>query len=266
MTDSLREARRCATEGTPEAAGLKKAPTETKTGKSCNCSGACDCATGGRTCPTCNSGACTGCGGTTMGSRTSMSDTARGMATDTMAASTTKGSTTTSDMGSAATIDQLTSAGLMDTCIPRFESKCGFSVKFGDTTLTPGMSLTPHQAANCPTINHKPCDKLMTMIMVDPDAPSRSDPKMAEWRHWVMVNCTGADMKSGKTLSSYNGPTPPAGTGPHRYVLCMFSQTGPIDCKSCDDSHNRGKWNMKTFANQNNLTPVCATWFTSQHA
>ncbi|KAF8414558.1 hypothetical protein L210DRAFT_3434826, partial [Boletus edulis BED1] len=25
-----------------------------------------------------------------------------------------------------------------------------------------------------------------TLVMTDPDAPSRSDPKMGEWRHWLV--------------------------------------------------------------------------------
>ena len=29
-------------------------------------------------------------------------------------------------------------------------------------------------------------DKSYTMVMTDPDAPSRQDPKMGQWRHWVV--------------------------------------------------------------------------------
>lgn len=28
------------------------------------------------------------------------------------------------------------------------------------------------------------------LVMVDPDAPSRTDPRMKYWRHWVVSNIT----------------------------------------------------------------------------
>jgi hypothetical protein len=32
-----------------------------------------------------------------------------------------------------------------------------------------------------------------TLVMSDPDAPSRSNPKMREWRHWVVGNIHGGN-------------------------------------------------------------------------
>ena len=29
-------------------------------------------------------------------------------------------------------------------------------------------------------------DKSFTLVLTDPDAPSRADPKFGEWRHWVV--------------------------------------------------------------------------------
>jgi len=29
-------------------------------------------------------------------------------------------------------------------------------------------------------------DKSFTLVLTDPDAPSRADPKFREWRHWVV--------------------------------------------------------------------------------
>uniref|UniRef100_A0A8C0C9X3 Phosphatidylethanolamine binding protein 4 n=1 Tax=Balaenoptera musculus TaxID=9771 RepID=A0A8C0C9X3_BALMU len=36
------------------------------------------------------------------------------------------------------------------------------------------------------------------LVMVDPDAPSRSSPKARFWRHWLVTDIKGADMKKGK--------------------------------------------------------------------
>ena len=59
----------------------------------------------------------------------------------------------------------------------------------------------------------------MSLITVDPDAPSRADPKWGEWRHWLVVNIPGCEVSKGEALSIYIGSGPPQGTGLHRYVF-----------------------------------------------
>ena len=56
-------------------------------------------------------------------------------------------------------------------------------------------------------------------IFADPDAPSRTDPKYREWRHWLVVNVPGTDVSKGEVLSAYVGAGPPKGTGLHRYIF-----------------------------------------------
>lgn len=38
-----------------------------------------------------------------------------------------------------------------------------------------------------------------TLMMVDPDAPSRHNPKNREWLHWLVVNIPGGKVKMGET-------------------------------------------------------------------
>ena len=60
----------------------------------------------------------------------------------------------------------------------------------------------------------------------DPDAPSRSDPKWGEWRHWVVFNIPGADLAKGEEWWAYVGAGPPKDTGLHRYIfLSQYSET-----------------------------------------
>jgi len=54
---------------------------------------------------------------------------------------------------------------------------------------------------------------------VDPDAPSRADPKWGEWRHWLVVNIPGCDVSKGEALSVYIGSGPPQGTGQVSHVV-----------------------------------------------
>ena len=92
-------------------------------------------------------------------------------------------------------------------------------------------------------------EKSYTLVLTDPDAPSRKDPKFAQWRHWVVcfshfetnvrpgcditLTCnvvlqitglrvpnepgSGMIQKTKPSSTPYYGPAPPPGTGPHRY-------------------------------------------------
>uniref|UniRef100_A0A3B1J8N3 Phosphatidylethanolamine binding protein 1 n=1 Tax=Astyanax mexicanus TaxID=7994 RepID=A0A3B1J8N3_ASTMX len=70
-----------------------------------------------------------------------------------------------------------------------------------------GKVLTPTQVPGCDS------SKLYTLILTDPDAPSRNDPVMREWHHFLVVNVRGNDVSTGCVLSEYVGSGPPKGSG-----------------------------------------------------
>lgn len=75
-------------------------------------------------------------------------------------------------------------------------------------------------------------DQLYTLIMVDPDAPSRNAPEFRSFRHWVVTNIPGSDVAKGNEISEYYKPKPPKRTGLHRYVFLIYKQTnGRIESK-----------------------------------
>lgn len=69
-----------------------------------------------------------------------------------------------------------------------------------------------------------------------------------------------------KTLVHYNGPTPPKGSGQHRYVFLVFKQTRDFDNKVeaeirnkyKDNASNRGGFNVKQFAQEHGLGDAVA--------
>ena len=84
-----------------------------------------------------------------------------------------------------------------------------------------------------------------TLVMTDPDAPSRADPKYCQFRHWVVrkifhkyaqsltiFQITGlrippvADfpfaVKTQPSATPYRPPGPPPGSKVHRYSQCLF--------------------------------------------
>ncbi|XP_075919555.1 phosphatidylethanolamine-binding protein 1-like isoform X1 [Petromyzon marinus] len=83
-----------------------------------------------------------------------------------------------------------------------------------------GAELTPTQVKDKPTIlEWDGCDpkSLYTIILTDPDAPSRDKPKFREWHHYLVMNVPGNDISRGDVLSEYVGSGPPQGTAgrPH---------------------------------------------------
>ena len=67
--------------------------------------------------------------------------------------------------------------------------------------------------------------------MVDPDATSRSNPQFRCWLHWIVQNVPGHghDFTKGDAAAVYQGPAPPKGSGPHRYVFLVYKQTEKFD-------------------------------------
>ncbi|OZJ05450.1 hypothetical protein BZG36_01648 [Bifiguratus adelaidae] len=104
-----------------------------------------------------------------------------------------------------------------------------------------------------------------TVILTDPDAPSRQDPKWREFRHWVVTNVpSNGDVSKGTTIQDYMGPAPPKGTGPHRYVLLLYRQSGAFT-EVPKLSEKRQNWKASTFAQQHEMTLVAANWFVAEN-
>merc|ERR1711973_227957 len=98
--------------------------------------------------------------------------------------------------------------------------------------------------------------------MLDPDAPSRRNPKFGNWLHWVVVNLRNGDVDTGTDVVQYMPPTPPAGSGVHRYVFVVYQQEGKQ--KAVDESlKERAKFNVNEYATRNKLTRVIGfTYYT----
>jgi phosphatidylethanolamine-binding protein len=115
------------------------------------------------------------------------------------------------------------------------------------------------------------------VVLTDPDAPSRGDPKNAEYAHWIAAGvpststsepasgCTRLELAHLHEVLEYAPPTPPKGTGQHRYVFMAFAPANgttdrlnlspPKDRKrwGAESDGSRGSWNWAQF---NGLIPV----------
>ena len=146
-------------------------------------------------------------------------------------------------------------------------------VKYGGAEVDElGKVLTPTQVKNRPTsITWDGLDpgKLYTLVLTDPDAPSRKDPKYREWHHFLVVNMKGNNISSGTVLSDYVGSGPPKGTGLHRQVWLVYEQEGPLKCDepilSNRSGDHCGKFKVASFRKKYELgTPVAGTCYQAE--
>lgn len=110
-----------------------------------------------------------------------------------------------------------------------------------------------------------------TLIMTDPDAPSREEPTRREFLHWQINNIPGNDITKGYTRVEYIGSGPPKGTGLHRYVFLVYKQpNGKIDFDeefiSKNTATGRPMFNTKSYAIKYQLgTPVAGNFYQAEY-
>ncbi|KAL3185844.1 hypothetical protein MRX96_028730 [Rhipicephalus microplus] len=96
-------------------------------------------------------------------------------------------------------------------------------VQYGNLLISElNQTYTPAQTANAPTVKlrgYLRCGPPFSLLMVDPDAPSRKQPTKPSVStvHWMVLNANSDEkFHEGDEAVSYRGPKPPRGTGPHR--------------------------------------------------
>lgn len=131
--------------------------------------------------------------------------------------------------------------------------------------------MTPTQVKNQPTLEwNSDADEYYTLIMTDPDAPSRANPKVREWHHWVVGNIRGNNLSSGDVLSEYIGSGPPPDTGLHRYVFLVYKQTGLIEFTETRltnrSGNGRPQFSTRDFAKKHNFdAPIAGNFYQAQY-
>lgn len=148
-----------------------------------------------------------------------------------------------------------------------------------DVTVSPGDELRPVQVKDTPTVQWTHADPaaFYTLILTDPDAPSRAQPTSREWQHWTVVNIPGeavasgnASAAAGQQLAEYVGAGPPQGTGQHRYVFALFRQQhGAHDFGEPllrRTNGNRARFSTRAFAQKHALgAPVAGNVFVAEY-
>lgn len=92
-----------------------------------------------------------------------------------------------------------------------------------------GKELTPTQVKDQPTLSWE-AEKgaYYTLMMVDPDAPSRTEFTFREVRHWLVMNIPESAVEKGDHITEYRGSGAPKGTGLHRYIFLVYKQPNGV--------------------------------------
>ncbi|XP_017058396.1 protein D3 [Drosophila ficusphila] len=143
----------------------------------------------------------------------------------------------------------------------------------GDLPVKQGNELTPTQVKDVPNVSWSGLEgksNLLTLLMVDPDAPTRQDPKFREILHWAVVNIPGGntDPSGGYPLVAYVGSGPPEGTGLHRYIFLLYRQENKIEeTPTISNTTRAGRlnFNARDFAARHGLgAPIAANYYQAQ--
>jgi len=186
---------------------------------------------------------------------------------------------------------ELIKADIIPNVIEDFEPQLFLSVKWpSDKTASLGNVISPTD------VNHEPRAFLykdasselesvpssspatFTLAMTDPDAPSRDDPKWAEFCHWIVtgipITASTSSSEGLKDIMSYQPPTPPSKTGLHRYIFLVFAPRNKTDSANLHLSKpgGRKRWGtgkkrhgVKDWARENELIPIAANYIFVQN-
>lgn len=99
-------------------------------------------------------------------------------------------------------------------------------------------------------------NKLYTIWIVDPDAPSPKNPTKRYYLHLLIINQT--QKEEGDIINSYVSPSPPKGSGVHRYYTCVLEQEYRIIGLN---EFARSNFNIGKFSRDNKLKLIGCTKF-----
>ncbi|XP_072958970.1 protein VERNALIZATION 3-like [Typha angustifolia] len=159
--------------------------------------------------------------------------------------------------------DPLVVGRIVGDVVDPFVRSASLRVLYNNREMTVGSELKPSQVASKPRIEigGRNTSNLYTLVMVDPDAPSPSNPTKREHLHWLVTDIPeSTDASYGNEIMGYESPRPTSGI--HRFVFVLFQQS---DSQAIDTPGWRPNFITRDFAALYNLgPPVAALYFNCQ--
>lgn len=109
-----------------------------------------------------------------------------------------------------------------------------------------------------------------TIVMFSPDYPTRSNPILANFLHWMVVNIPGGHVEDGEVICDYLGALPEPDNDMHRYIFLVYKQKRKINFGGeeriyVDNFSSRQQFSVKKFVKKYLLhDPVAGNIFLSE--
>ncbi|KAM0542873.1 hypothetical protein ACHAPJ_012596 [Fusarium lateritium] len=186
--------------------------------------------------------------------------------------------------------DKLTEADIIPDIIEDFPPALAFRATWKHDSAKLGNTLKPDHLQSAPSIHleqvetESPFDAQLkrrityVIVLTDPDAPSRDDPKWSQFCHWIATGVSGkspaeASKHHLKDLIEYKPPAPPPKTGKHRYIFFAFvasnGTTGKLHLTKPEERKHWGSdhagYGVREWANENGLIPVAANFIYAEN-
>ncbi|GAA5926503.1 hypothetical protein JCM3775_001036 [Rhodotorula graminis] len=166
--------------------------------------------------------------------------------------------------------DALKEAGLIGSSVipSTFKNQIAVQATYGAFgNVQPGSTYSVADTQAEPTIsfNAPPGpDSRFTVVVADPDAPSRDDQKWSPFLHFVLADVVPGK-EAGQSVVTYMGPAPPQGTGPHRYAILVYAQAVDHTPELPGQPDDRQSFPLGQFVKDNQLDLVGATFFYAEN-
>jgi len=162
-------------------------------------------------------------------------------------------------------------AGLVPSFLSTFDPSAILTIAYagGVGSVSPGQLLTPPQVGSAPTLTITPANSSATttgnytIAMIDA-GPVGTNQAGGQTRHWLVngATITGASVSSDSAvvITDYAGPGPAPGSGPHRYVVLVYSQPAAFTPPAGLDAPGVpvGSINFPDYVRTSNLGPLLA--------
>ncbi|OIW03334.1 hypothetical protein TanjilG_15264 [Lupinus angustifolius] len=152
--------------------------------------------------------------------------------------------------------------GVIGDVLNPFTTLVSLRVCFSNREISNGYELRPSHVVNRPRVSVGGDDlrTFYTLVMVDADAPSPSNPFLREYLHWMVTDIPATTSAVfGRDVMFYESPQPSEGI--HRLVFVLFKQLGRDTVFAPEWRQN---FNSRSFAEINNLIPAAAVYFNCQ--
>ncbi|XP_070031614.1 protein FLOWERINGUS T 1-like [Nicotiana tomentosiformis] len=124
-------------------------------------------------------------------------------------------------------IDPLIVGRVVGDVLDPFTRSVDLRVVYNNREVNNACGLKPSQIVTQPRVQIGGDDlrNFYTLVMVDPDAPSPSNPNLREYLHWLVTDIPATtDTSFGNEVICYESPQPSLGI--HRFVFVLLRQLG----------------------------------------